>query len=105
MARRLYIYYRVAADDLVAVRAAARAMQAGLCSAHPGLQAELLRRPELQAGDITLMEAYRMAGDKTEADPTAGGVDVALQADIERAAAVLGGWLRGARHVEGFVEL
>ncbi len=58
MARRLYVYYRVAEAQLAAVVAAVRQVQAGLVVSHPGLQAELLRRPELRDGDVTLMETY-----------------------------------------------
>lgn len=58
MARRLYVYYRVPQAQLVATVAAVRQVQAALAAAHPGLQAELLRRPELRDGDVTLMETY-----------------------------------------------
>jgi Domain of unknown function (DUF4936) len=58
MARRLYVYYRVPQAQLAAAAAAVRQVQATLVAAHPGLQAELLRRPELRDGDVTLMETY-----------------------------------------------
>jgi Domain of unknown function (DUF4936) len=58
MARRLYVYYRVAEAQLPATVLAVRQVQAALVAAHPGLQAELLRRPELRDGEVTLMETY-----------------------------------------------
>ena len=58
MARRLYVYYRVPLAQLAATVAAVRQVQTSLVAAHPGLQAELLRRPELRDGDVTLMETY-----------------------------------------------
>ncbi len=65
MARRLYVYYRVAAAQLPATVAAVQQVQARLVASHPGLQAELLRRPELRDGAVTLMETY--AGQLTAA--------------------------------------
>ncbi len=58
MARRLYVYYRVPDAALAATVAAVRAVQVRLVQQHPGLQAELLRRPELRDGEVTLMETY-----------------------------------------------
>ena len=58
MAHRLYVYYRVPQARLDATVAVVRQVQADLVAAHPGLQAELLRRPELRDGDVTLMETY-----------------------------------------------
>ena len=58
MARRLYVYYRVPQAQLAATVAAVRRVQTALAGAHPGLQAELLRRPELRDGEVTLMETY-----------------------------------------------
>ncbi len=65
MAARLYVYYKVPEAALAETAAAARQVQAALCAAHPGLQAALLRRPELRDGDVTLMETY--AGPLTDA--------------------------------------
>ena len=76
-ARRLYVYYRVAGQSLAATACAVREMQASLTAAHPGLQAELLRRPEGDKGEVTLMEVY------------AGGMTAALLAAIDQAAAAL----------------
>ena len=58
MARQLYVYYRVAEAALPATVAAVQRVQATLMSAHPGLQARVLRRPELRDGEVTLMEVY-----------------------------------------------
>ena len=96
MAERLYVYYRVDQADFVAVRAAALDLQATLRRDHPGLQAELLRRPDLREGQATLMETYAQAD----------GVDAALAQAIEAAAAKsLARWLKGPRHCERFEPL
>ena len=96
MAERLYVYYRVDQADFVAVRAAALDVQATLRRDHPGLQAELLRRPDLRDGQATLMETYAQAD----------GVDAALAQVIEAAAAKsLARWLQGPRHCERFEPL
>lgn len=58
MAARLYVYYRVAQPALAPTVATVRQLQAALVAAHPGLRAELLRRPELREGEVTLMETY-----------------------------------------------
>ena len=92
MASRLYVYYRVAEPALAATVHAAQALQAGLLARHPGLQAQLLRRPELQGGEVTLMEAY------------AGAITPALAAAIAQAAAAISA-LPQPRHVELFDEL
>ena len=85
--RRHYVYYRVAAVDLDAVAQAVRNWQRSLCERHAGLKAELLRRPELRAGEATLMEVY-------------GPLDKALAAVIEAEAHALLPGLQ--RHVETF---
>ena len=76
-ALRLYVYYRVASPALGAAMQAVGQVQAALLAAHPGLRAELLRRPALDLGEVTLMEVY------------AGSVTPALLAAIEQAAAAL----------------
>lgn len=92
-AQRLYIYYRLAEVDLPAALAAAQALRCALLAAHPGLTAELLRRPGLQHGQVTLMETYAHVL----------GVDGALAGLIEQhAAAALAAWLQGPRHMERF---
>ena len=76
-ARRLYVYYRVAGHLLAATVQAVQLMQVNLTTAHPGLRAELLRRPDLDQGTITLMEVY------------AGSVSTALLAALAQASAAL----------------
>lgn len=87
--QRLYIYYRVPEAALAATVAAVRQVQAQLVDLHPGLRAELLRRPELRDGDVTLMETY------------SGSVTPALLATIDRAASAL----PQPRHSEWFEPL
>ncbi len=77
MAHRLYVYYRVAEAQLPATVVAVRQVQAALAAAHPGLQAELLRRPELRDGEVTLMETY------------AGPLTPAVEAAITQATSAL----------------
>lgn len=88
----LYIYYRVAMAELPAVQAAARAMQATLAAAEPGLVCALLRRPDVHEGQVTLMETYAAAQ----------GIDAACEQRIEAAAAVLARWIPDGRHIERF---
>jgi hypothetical protein len=94
-AREIYVYYRVAAADAAAVADQVRAMQAGLCARHPGLQARLLRRPVAATDPQTWMEVYAMPG----------GVSEALQGEIESAAAALLRSIQGPRHCEVFEAL
>ena len=92
----LYVYYLVAAADVQAVVAAAQQLQIGLRTAHPGLQAALLRRPGLQDGHVTLMETYSHPG----------GLPANWQAAISQTAQhALAPWLHGQRHQELFVRL
>ena len=72
MARRLYVYYWVAEADLARTVGAVRTMQQALAVACPGLQAELLRRPDLRDGQVTLMETYAGALPPALADLLAG---------------------------------
>ena len=88
MDRRLYVYYRVPEPVLAATVKAVRTMQATLTAAHPGLQAELLRRPELRDGEVTMMETYAAAA----------GITPAMQATIEQAASPF----PHPRHTESF---
>ena len=92
MARRLFVYYRVDEAGLPAVLAEVRALQAGLMAAHPGLSAELLRRPELSGAEITLMEAY-------------AGADMQALAAALAAAVAASPALPAPRHAETFDEL
>lgn len=90
----LYIYYRAEPARADAVTAVVQRMQAQLCDACPGLQARLLRRPDLRDGLHTWMETYRLPP---------GANAVAVAAVIEQAAESLLVQLSGARHVEHFV--
>ena len=92
-AQRLYVYYRIAEADLAAVLGAVHDLQQTLLDAHPGLQTELLRRPGLQDGQITLLEIYAHA--QVMHEPLAQWIE-------RRAAAMLAPWLQGPRHVERF---
>ena len=86
--RRLFVYYRVPEPALTSTVAAVRMMQAALAAAHPGLRTDLLRRPELRDGEVTLMETYTAAA----------GISPALEAAITRAASAL----PQPRHTESF---
>jgi hypothetical protein len=90
--RALFVYYRVEADRLAATVDAVRAMQQRLRRDHPGLRAELWRRPPVEGQPVTLMETYAAHG----------GVDDALAAAIEAAARALPPGRLGERHVEVF---
>jgi hypothetical protein len=89
MGVRLYVYYKVAEPALTAAVAAVRQVQAALLARHPGLQADLLRRPEVHNGQVTLMETY--AGVLTPA--------------VEAAIAAAGTALPQPRHTERFIPL
>jgi hypothetical protein len=93
-ARRLYVYYRVAAADEAPIVQAMHALQRQWQTALPGLRCELLRREsESSDAEVTLMEVY-------SAGP---GVPPAWQARIEREArALLAPWRCSERHVEVF---
>lgn len=90
---RLYVYYKLPPADLGAAVAAARGLQARLCAEHPGLRAELLRRPESPAGQVTVMEAY--------AADDAAALGTGFQARLAEAAAQAG--LPQPRHTELFI--
>lgn len=91
----LYVYYRVAEPLWRQAAEAVAAWQRGLCAAHRGLEARMLRRPDVHEAVVTLMETY--AGAAT--------ADSALQDEIARGAPALRGWLIGGRHVERFETL
>ena len=93
--RELYVYYRVAPADAAAAEATVLTLQRRLRDEHAGLQARLLRRPELHNGFETWMETYSRTGQ--------GGVTPALQAVIENAAAPLSACIDGPRHTEVFI--
>lgn len=101
--RRIYVYYRIGPGQVDAVVAAVRHAHAALSAGHPRLRAELLRRPDLRDGDVTLMEVYH-AGEAGLDDATEQAIDRAVQAAWaealgENRAATL--W--AARHQEVFV--
>lgn len=93
----LYIYYRVTQADLPRALAIVRDFQRSLRSAHAGLAARVLRRPNAASGEMTLMEIYAL--------DRASGIDEALRARIDTAAEALGSLLTSARHVETFESL
>lgn len=98
--RRLFIYYRLDEQALVAAVPAVQAAQQALRQQHPGLNAQLLQAPAPSSGgERTLMETYAMH--------TPGGVDEALQGQIESALQLaLRPWLGdGRRHLEVFIDL
>jgi len=97
----LYIYYRVEEISAAAAWAVVRDFQQRLCAAHPGLQARLLRRPEIVEEQQTWMETYRFEAAAHGRPPR--GVDAALQAAIEAAALPLSRFVRGPRHPERFI--
>lgn len=89
----IYVYYRAPVANDAALSMAVSAAQRALESRHQGLQARLLRRPDVNDGQATWMEIYRHAQ----------GVDAALEGAIEAALrAALKGLGAGERHVERF---
>jgi hypothetical protein len=97
-ARELYVYWKLPRAQAHGALEAVRAFQEDLCTAHPGLQARVVQRADDTGPLATLMEVYTRAS-------APGGVDAAVQADIEaRAAAALTGLDAGPRHVEVFAD-
>lgn len=96
--RELFVYYRVAAPQAVAVLGAVRRLQAGLGERHAGLQTRLLRRDGEPGGSQTWLEIYTWPGSD-------GGVTQRVQAEIEHAAEALMALLDGPRHCEVFEPL
>jgi hypothetical protein len=90
--RALFVYYRVEPARLAATVDAVRAMQQRLRHHHPGLQADVWRRPPAAGQPVTLMETYAAAG----------GIDDVLAAAIAQAALALPAGRLGERHVEVF---
>lgn len=92
--RDIYVYWKTGRPDVAA--GIVRVAQDALCAAEPGLQAQLVAREPRHARPATLMEIYRRDG----------GVDVDLQARIERTlTAATQGLVDGRRHVEVFVDV
>jgi len=90
---RLYVYYKVDAAHHDALAPRVRQCQAALRSQWPGLQAELLQRPDASAGQETWLETYCFEG----------GLTPAMMATIEQAASAAG--LPLPRHTESFIAL
>ena len=93
--RELFIFYRLASAHAAAAQAAVLKMQTTLSADHPGLQARLLRRPEIHDGQQTWMETYALCGGE--------GITPALQASIAAAAQALPACLAVPRHTEVFI--
>lgn len=55
----LFVYYKVDAAERAALASRVRQLQARLVGQWPGLQCELMQRPETSAGLETWMESYR----------------------------------------------
>ena len=90
----VYLYYRAPVASAAAVLAAFERLRAALATTQPDLSLRLLRRPEPTDGAHTWMETYRREG----------GVDPALEAQIEAAAGVAFNAVPiGARHLERFI--
>jgi hypothetical protein len=97
-ARELFVWYRVDADRAERARAAVEAMQRSLEARFPGLHARLLIRDD-EPGPQTWMETYAL---HEGAATSSAGIDAAMQASIEIAAAPIRPWLGSDRHGEGF---
>lgn len=92
----LYVYYRVARPDEPAALQAVLEFQRTLRREHPGLATRVLQRSAEHGDAVTLMEIYSFDDGKR------AGVDPALQARIEDAAATLSALLASPRQVECF---
>lgn len=94
--RRLYVYFRLPESELAAYLSAAERLRLDLAASEPRWRCRFERRPETTHGDVTVMECHTAEG----------GIDEALEAAIEAAAARHFGGLRcGPRHLERFVPL
>lgn len=94
--RQLFVYWRVAGDDLVAALQALRHWHAALRSDLPALQCTLYQRHDHATSQVTVMEAYAIAL------PGAGIGPQLLQRITHDGDILLRRWLVGARHVEVF---
>lgn len=91
--RALFIYWKVAPEQLPGALAAAREFQTGLSRRHPSLVASLYQRAETVPTLCTLMETYTQPG----------GLDAqALPDIIDGGHAALAAWCAAGRHVEQF---
>lgn len=89
----LYVYFKVDVPSHEAWARRIRQFQAQMVAQWPGLEAELLQRPEATAGKETWMEIYRHSR----------GLNDAMVAAIAGAAADAG--LPQPRHTERFTPL
>ncbi len=99
--RELFVWYRVAVDRAMQARAEVDAMQRRLEAQCPGLRARLLTRDD-GSGPQTWMETYAVGEESLAASVSPIGIDDAMRARIESAAAPLRAWIDGDRHVETF---
>ena len=93
--RELFVWYQVEPRQSAEAANRVHAMHAELALAWPGLQSRLLTRRGAGEGPATWMETYSLPSSRT-------GIDEDLQADIERRAAALAGFIAGSRHAEVF---
>jgi len=93
----LYVYYRVALADAVALKEKVPAMQAALAHAN-AVRTAFKQRPEASAGMLTFMEVYSGAPPQQFAQ---------LAHNVEQAAhaAGLGDLIQGERHNEIFQDV
>ena len=89
----LYVYYKVEVAQHAALALRVRQFQAELRAQWPGLEAELMQRPEVSNGMETWMETYRHAT----------GLVPDVMAAIGQAA--LDAALPAPRHTERFIPL
>ena len=97
----LCVYYKVDAVQHAALVHRVRAFQATCSQRWPGLECELLQRPQAAQGVETWMEIYR--GSAHAASPGQLVLDDELIDAIERAAAAAG--LPPLRQVEHFIDI
>ena len=97
--QELYVYYKLAPNQLDAARAAFEQLRAALKHQLPGLHSRLLMRPTTAAGSVqTWMEIH--AWPDGHADAPGDWVE-----QLERQVGQLAGPSVGGRHVEVFVAL
>lgn len=97
--RELFVYYRVETAKAASAQAQVSALRAELALAAPELVVRLLKRVDCDPSEETWMETYAV----DRAAGSSGGVDAAMQADIEARAARLMTAVQGSRQVEAFM--
>jgi hypothetical protein len=90
------VYYRVAQANAQAALQIVLDFQDRLRTAHPGLDARVLRRADERSDCVTLMEIYAFDDGRNT------GIDAALHSRIEQAAATLTPLLSSQRKTEAF---